>query len=86
MKTYTFKVVVEPDEDADGNPAWHAYCPALVSTGAATSGSTRDEALKNIGEVVQLVVESMIEHGEQLPEESKEEVQVTVEPRVTVNV
>jgi hypothetical protein len=28
MKTYTFKVVVEPDEDALGNPAWHAYCPA----------------------------------------------------------
>jgi hypothetical protein len=25
MKTYTFKVVVEPDEDR-----WHAYCPALV--------------------------------------------------------
>ena len=24
MKTYTFKVVVEPDEDAVGNPAWHA--------------------------------------------------------------
>jgi predicted RNase H-like HicB family nuclease len=86
MKTYSFKVVVEPDEDADGNPAWHAYCPALVSMGAATSGQTRDEALKNIGEVVQLVVESMIEHGEQLPEESAEELLVTVEPRVTVNV
>jgi hypothetical protein len=31
MKTYTFKVIVEPDEDAQGNPAWHAYCPTLVS-------------------------------------------------------
>ena len=29
MKTYSFKVVVEPDEDVLGNPAWHAYCPAL---------------------------------------------------------
>ena len=33
MKTYSFKVVVEPDEDAQGNPAWHAYCPALVERG-----------------------------------------------------
>jgi len=31
MKTYTFNVVVEPDEDR-----WHAYCPVLVHQGAAT--------------------------------------------------
>ena len=41
MKTYTFKVVVEPDEDALGNPAWHAYCLALESVGAATSEEGR---------------------------------------------
>jgi predicted RNase H-like HicB family nuclease len=81
MKTYTFKVVVEPDEDR-----WHAYCPALEGQGASTWGHTREEALKHIHEVVQLVVESMIEHGEKLPEETTEEVQITVEPRVTVNV
>jgi predicted RNase H-like HicB family nuclease len=81
MKTYTFKVVAEPDEDR-----WHAYCPALERQGAATWGNTREEALKNIHEVVQLVVESMIEHGEQLPEQTTEEVQVTIDPRVTVNV
>ena len=86
MKTYSFKVVVEPDEDAQGNPAWHAYCPALERQGAATFGRTREEALKYINEVVQLVVESMIEHAEALPAESTEDVQVTVEPRVTVNV
>jgi predicted RNase H-like HicB family nuclease len=55
MKTYTFKVVVEPDEDR-----WHAYCPALKSQGAATWGYTREEALKHIDEVVQLVVDSMV--------------------------
>jgi predicted RNase H-like HicB family nuclease len=81
MKTYTFKVVVEPDEDR-----WHAYCPALESQGAATWGYTREEALKHIDEVVHLVIESMIEHGEELPTESAGETQVTVEPRVTVNV
>jgi len=81
MKTYTYKVVVEPDEDR-----WHAYCPALEEQGASTWGNTREEALKHIDEVVQLVVESMIEHGEPLPEANANEVQVTVEPRVTVNV
>jgi len=86
MKTYSFKVVVELDEDAQGNPAWFAYCPALETQGAATSGRTRQEALKNIRKVVQLVVESMIEHGEALPEESTDDAEVTVEPRVTVDV
>ena len=81
MKTYTFKVVAEPDEDR-----WHAYCPALQRQGASTWGNTLEEALKHIHEVMHLVVDSMIEHGEQLPEQTTEEVQVTIDPRVTVNV
>ena len=68
MNTYTFKVVVEPDEDAQGNPAWHAYCPALVGVGGATSGRTREEALKNINEVVRMIVEEFIEEGMPLRE------------------
>ncbi len=81
MRTYTYKVIVEPDEQR-----WHAYCPALEAQGASTWGNTREVALKHIDEVVQLVVDSMIEHGESLPEENTQDVQVTVEPRVTVNV
>ena len=49
-------------------------------------GYTREKALKHTNELVQLVVESMIEHGDQLLDESTEEVQVKVDPRVTVNV
>ena len=75
MKTSSFKVIVEPDDDR-----WHAYCPALEGRGASTWGHTREEALKHIDEVVQLVVDSMSEHGERLPEESTEDVQVTIEP------
>ncbi len=87
MKTYTFKVVVEPDEDFDGNPAgWHAYSPALERLGGSTWGKTREEAFKNINEVIRMVVESMIEHGEHIPEEPADGVQVTVEPRVAVTV
>lgn len=60
--TYTFNVVVEPDEDA-----WFAYCPALKGYGAATWGSTRDEALRHIREVVGMVVAELVEDGEELP-------------------
>ena len=60
--TYTFSVVVEPDEDA-----WHAYCPALQGYGAATWGRTRTEALRHIREVVAMVVAELIEDGETIP-------------------
>jgi predicted RNase H-like HicB family nuclease len=65
MKTYTFKVAVEPDEDR-----WHAYCPALESQGAQPGGTLARKALKHIGEVVPLVVDSIIEHGDALPRET----------------
>ena len=90
MKTYTFKVVVEPDEDALGNPAWHAYCPALESIGAATSGRTRDEALTNISQVVHTIVEESLEEGRPLPEGPADDVEVTEvskeAPRIAVTV
>jgi predicted RNase H-like HicB family nuclease len=87
MRTYNFKVVVEPDEDFDGNPTgWHAYCPLLERQGASTWGETEAEALKDIDSVVRMVVESMIEHGERIPEEAADQVEVTVEPRVAVTV
>ncbi len=59
MKTYSFKVVAEPDEDAAGNPAWFAYCPALESIGGATSGRTKEEALRNINEVAHMIVQGL---------------------------
>lgn len=81
MKTYAFKVVVEPDEDR-----WFAYCPVLEKRGAATWGYTKEEALKNIREVVQMVIESMVDHKEAIPEEPENEVTVFDEPLVSVTV
>jgi predicted RNase H-like HicB family nuclease len=77
MTTYVFKVVIEPDEDA-----WHAYCPALLPQGAATWGTTKEEALKHINEVVHMVVTELIEDGEPVPTD----VQVSPEPLVSVTV
>jgi len=81
VKTYTFNIVVEPDDDR-----WHAYRPALHAHGAATWGLTRADALKNIEDVLRLVMESMIEHNEPLPQSVRGEVEVTVEPRVAITV
>ena len=79
MRTYVFKVVIEPDEDR-----WFAYCPALEKEGAATWGYTREEALKNIREVVEMIVEELIEDGKTIP--TQEEDLAFPEPRVAVTV
>jgi len=87
MKTYTFKVVVEEDEDFDGHPSgFHAFCPVLERQGASTWGPTEAEALKNIDDVVHMVVASLLERGDPIPEEPIDQVEVTVEPRVAVAV
>ena len=67
MKSYVFKVVVEDDAHEDGRKAYHAYCPALESLGAASWGERKEEALKNIGDVLQMVVEELIGEGKQIP-------------------
>lgn len=81
MRTYTFKVVVEPDEGG-----FHAYCPALRHHGAVTQGTTEEEALKNVNEVVQMIVDELLEDGVSLPEASEEDVQVYEGTRVAVTV
>ena len=78
--TYTFKVVVEPDEDR-----WHAYCPALEAYGAATWGRTHQEALQHIQEVVQMVIQELGEDGIPIPSPA-EEVAIFPDTRVAVSV
>jgi predicted RNase H-like HicB family nuclease len=62
MRSYIFRVVLEPDEDV-----WRAYIPELEAKGAATWGNDKEEALRNIREVAQIVIESLLADGEQLP-------------------
>jgi predicted RNase H-like HicB family nuclease len=81
VKTYTFKVVVEPDEGG-----WHAYCPALKAQGAVTQGSTYVDALRNINEVVQVIVDELTEDGAPIPSGPSDEVEVFDDTRVAVTV
>jgi predicted RNase H-like HicB family nuclease len=79
VKTYVFRVVVEPDEER-----WHAFCPILEEYGAATWGYTEAEALKNITEVVEMVLEELVAEQAPIPEGPVEEVFISAEPRVAV--
>ena len=77
MTTYTFKIVVEPDEDR-----WRAYCSALEDQGASTWGYTREEALQHIREVLEMIVAELVESGQSVPGD----VAVSEEPLVAVTV
>lgn len=79
MKTYSFKVVVEPDYDR-----WHAYCPALERYGASTWGNTEEEAFKHIDEVVRMIIAEPTEDGIAVPEIPREDVEVLPDTRVAV--
>jgi len=82
LKSYIFKVVVEPDKFEDGRPAWHAYCPAL--RGCHTWGRSTEEAMANVREAIDLYVQDLVDAGEPIPLD-----QGTIElpePAVAVNV
>jgi len=76
MRSFVLRVVLEPDEDV-----WRAYIPELEAKGAATWGHTREEALRNMQEVAQMVMEELQEDGEPLPPS----VTVSDQPLVTVS-
>ena len=68
MKTYTFEVIIEEDEWLDDqikDPVWRAYIPELVHQGASSWGYTQKEAFKNLQDAVDLLIESLLEHGEE---------------------
>jgi predicted RNase H-like HicB family nuclease len=80
VKTYSFKVVVEPDEGG-----YHAYCPALRHLGAVTQGATQEEALRNINEVVRMIIDELREDGETLRAAS-DDIEILDGARVAVTV
>ena len=55
MKTYLFRIEVEHDEEG-----WRAFCPPLEVLGASTWGETKEDALRNIQEVLSMIVEESV--------------------------
>ena len=65
MKTYDFKVILEPDETG----GYVISCPSLP--GCYSQGDSIDEALENIKEAIALCLEDMEAEGEQIPDSSR---------------
>lgn len=91
MKTYTFEVIIEEDEWLDErikDPVWRAYIPALVHQGASSWGYTQKEALESLQDAVDLLIESLLEHGEEHLLESivQQEKKSTSEPCAHIQV
>ena len=84
MKSYVFRVLVEPDTTEDGQRAYHACCPALK--GCHTWGRTYDEALANIREAIELYIEDLRQSGESIPLDAEQGAIEWPTPAVAVNV
>ena len=52
VKSYTFQVELEPDGEG-----WHIFFPYWEEIGASTWGSTQEEALNHIREVLEMIIE-----------------------------
>ncbi len=83
MKTYSFQVVLEKDkwpDEPDEKAVWRAYIPALEHQGAASWGYTQQEALKNLQDAVELLMECLSENRESLPSGPCPQIQVSDVP------
>ena len=58
MKSYVFKVEIEPDEEG-----WRAFYQPWEHIGASTWGIDQEAALKNIREVLTMILEEFEEEG-----------------------
>ena len=63
MATLDFKGFLERDEDYEG---YVVTCPSLP--GCYSQGHTVEEALANIREAIELVLEDMQANGEEIPD------------------
>ncbi len=62
MKQYTFTIVIEKEPE---DPGYFAHCPALP--GCFGAGDTIDETLEDMRAAIALHVESLVEHGDNIP-------------------
>ena len=81
MNTYVFQVQLEPDE-----AGWLVTCPILNEYAAYTWGYTKEEALENIMEVIEMILEELIEDNLPIPVESTQSAAVNSRQQVAVSV
>ncbi|MBI5696345.1 MAG: type II toxin-antitoxin system HicB family antitoxin [Nitrospirae bacterium] len=69
MAEFSYTIIFEREEDG----GYHAFAPALP--GCHSQGDTYEEAVENIRDAVRLYIESLIAHGEKVPEDD-----ITIKP------
>jgi antitoxin HicB len=69
-----YTIILQPETDADFEGCYNASVPALP--GCFSYGTTREEALHNIKEAIELYLEDLEAAGEAIPEEQIERVEV----------
>ncbi len=66
MRFFTFEIVVEKESEDEG---YSAYSPSLP--GCFSNGRTIEAAKKNIREAIQQHVQSLLAHGQEVPQNDK---------------
>ena len=66
MKFYTFEIVVEKETE---NGGYSAYSPTLP--GCFSNGKTIEEAKRNIREAIQQHLQSLLAHGQTVPQNER---------------
>ena len=67
-KRATYTVILQPESDPEFKGYYNAIVPALP--GCFTYGTTRDEAIQNVREAIELYLGDLEANGEPVPEES----------------
>ena len=73
MKTYSYRVIIEPDE----GDTFHAYVPALP--GCHTWGETFAQTRRNVRDAIDVYVRSLKADGETIPEDTGVEIVETIQ-------
>ena len=66
MRYFTFEIVVEKEPEDDG---YSAYSPTLP--GCFSNGKTVEEAKRNIRDAIRQHVDSLLAHGQSIPQNEK---------------
>lgn len=64
MKTYTYRIIVEPDE----RNTFHAYVPALP--GCHSWGNSVEDARKQIRDAISAYIRSLLADKEKIPQDN----------------
>ena len=63
MQTYTFRVIIEPDE----KNTFHGYVPSLV--GCHTWGNSIKKTRENLKDAIRTYIASLVADGKPIPQE-----------------